>query len=444
MNFSLHITSLSGKSFEAYPLDDKADYLKSFCTDVDGNALAMWTEHGIMYYYSIFKLPNDSVFGLLLSFKDMVITRPRALLKIMSGIVIDQMPKRGKILQYSATGDLVFVNNNFADDPQAIDGLRSEVHKTLTLKGREIGCKTMALPALSSPKDVVAVSATEDYSSIQNFIFTQRNAVVISTEATYTSDATYAVISGLQAKIQEKEAELDSRAETIKQLERSRKQYRFVLVLLGILLAAGIGLYKLNGTLTATEHSLSQANDSISDYRVRLSDANDTISARERHIGQLNIENGILQDKNHSLSQAKTNDSLRQEGIIQSLHIDISNLEYSQNNLRATLSKTENDLSRANSKNRKLRSLTEVYPFLATGYSKAGSTLYISYNAPIAKSSKIVIKFFTTSAYIGSYTTTVSVKEGSGKLTFSDDSLIGRANYMLIYYGSLIIGGCWF
>jgi len=238
MNFSLHITSLSGKSFEAYPLDDKVDYLKSFCTDVDGNALAMWTEHGLMYYYSIFKLPNDSVFGLLLSFKDMVITRPRALLKIMSGIVIDQMPKRGKILQYSTSGDLVFVNSNFADDPQAIDGLRSEIHKTLTQKGREIGCKTMALPALSSPKDVVAVSATEDYSSIQDFIFTQRRAVVISTEATYTTDATYAIIFGLQSQIQEKEAELDKQSETIKQLERSRKQYRFVMVLLGILLCS--------------------------------------------------------------------------------------------------------------------------------------------------------------------------------------------------------------
>lgn len=433
-----------GKSFEAYPLDDKADYLKSFCTDVDGNALAMWTEHGIMFYYSIFKLPNDSVFGLLLSFKDMVITRPRALLKIMSGIVIDQMPKRGKILQYSATGDLVFVNNNFADDPQAIDGLRSEVHKTLTLKGREIGCKTMALPALSSPKDVVAVSATEDYSSIQNFIFTQRNAVVISTEATYTSDATYAVISGLQAKIQEKEAELDSRAETIKQLERSRKQYRFVLVLLGILLAAGIGLYKLNGTLTATEHSLSQANDSISDYRVRLSDANDTISARERHIGQLNIENGILQDKNHSLSQAKTNDSLRQEGIIQSLHSDISNLEYSQNNLRATLSKTENELSRANSKNRKLKSLTNCYPFFATGFSKAGSTLYISYNAAESKTAQIEIRCFTQNSYVDKYTTTVSVKEGSGKLTINSVKGLSSAQYIVIYYGGLIIAGGWF
>lgn len=444
MNFSLHITSLSGKSFEAYPLDDKADYLKSFCTDVDGNALAMWTEHGLMYYYSIFKLPNDSVFGLLLSFKDMVITRPRALLKIMSGIVIDQMPKRGKILQYSTSGDLVFVNSNFADDPQAIDGLRSEIHKTLTQKGREIGCKTMALPALSSPKDVVAVSATEDYSSIQDFIFTQRRAVVISTEATYTTDATYAIIFGLQSQIQEKEAELDKQSETIKQLERSRKQYRFVMVLLGILLAAGIGMYKLNGTLTATEHSLSQANDSISDYRVRLSNANDTITARERHIGQLNIEKGILQDKNYSLSQAKTNDSLRQEGIIQSLHGDISNLEYSQNNLRATLSRAEKDLNRANSRNRKLKSLTNCYPFFATGFSKAGSTLYISYNATESKTAQIEIRCFTQNSFIDKYTTTVSIKEGSGKLTINSVKGLSSAQYIVIYYGGLIIAGGWF
>lgn len=444
MNFSLHITSLSGKSFEAYPLDDKADYLKSFCTDVDGNALAMWTEHGIMYYYSMFKLPNDSVFGFLLSFKDMVITRPRALLKIMSGIVIDQMPKRGKILQYSTSGDLVFVNSNFADDPQAIDGLRSEIHKTLTQKGREIGCKTMALPALSSPKDVVVVSATEDYSSIQDFIFTQRRAVIISTEATYTTDATYAVISGLQSQIQEKEAELDKQSETIKQLERSRKQYRFVLVLLGILLAAGIGLYKLNDTLTVTEHSLSQANDSISDYRVRLSNANDTITARERHIGQLNIENGILQDKNLSLAQAKTNDSLRQEDIIQSLHSDISNLEYNQNRLRTSLSKTESDLSRANSKNRKLKSLTENYPFLATGFSKAGSTLYISYNATATKTAKIEIRCFNRTSYIDKYTTTVSVKEGSGKLTINSVKGLSSAEYIIIYYNGLIFAGGWF
>lgn len=444
MNFSLHITSLSGKSFEAYPLDDKTDYLKSFCTDVDGNALAMWTEHGLMYYYSIFKLPNDSVFGLLLSFKDMVITRPRALLKIMSGIVIDQMPKRGKVLQYSTSGDLVFVNSNFADDPQAIDGLRSEIHKTLTQKGREIGCKTMALPALSSPKDVVAVSATEDYSSIQDFIFTQRRAVVISTEATYTTDATYSIIFGLQSQIQEKEAELDKQSETIKQLERSRKQYRFVMVLLGILLAAGIGLYKLNGTLTATEHSLSQANDSISDYRVRLSNANDTITARERHIGQLNIENGILQDKNQSLAHAKTNDSLRQEGIIQSLHSDISNLEYSQNSLRTTLSKAESVLNRVNSQNRKLKSLTASYPFLATGFSKAGSTLYISYNAPATKSATIEIRSFTATSYIDKYTTTVSVKEGSGKLTISSVKGLSSAQYIVIYYNGLIVAGGWF
>ena len=41
MNFSLHITSLWGKSFDAYPLDSKADYLKYLSTDGDGSNIAV-------------------------------------------------------------------------------------------------------------------------------------------------------------------------------------------------------------------------------------------------------------------------------------------------------------------------------------------------------------------------------------------------------------------
>lgn len=444
MNFSLHISSLCGKSFDAYPSDDKADYLKSFCHDVNGNTLAMWSEHGVMYYYSMFRLPNDCVFGILLSFKDMVITRPKDLLDIMSGIVFEKMPKQAKILQYSASGDLVFTNKNFAEDPQSIDSLRSEIHGILTIKCRQLGCKSIVLPVLSPPKDVVAASISQDFSSIQNLIISQRSAIVVSTDATYTSDATFAVISGLQSTIQEKESELQVQSTKIKQLERSRKQYRFVLVLLAILCIAGIGLFKLKGTLTETEQTLSQANDTISDYRIRLSAAHDTIGVRDLYIGELCTENNLLQDRNQNLANAKTRDSLRQTDIIQSLNSDISNLEYDQRKLKANLSKAETDLQRANSRNTKLRSLMNVYPFLATGFSKAGSTLYISYNATASKTVQIEIRCFSSTSFIDKYTTSVSVKEGSGQLTIKSVNGLSSAQYVVVYHRGQIIAGQWF
>ena len=140
----------------------------------------------------------------------------------------------------------------------------------------------------------------------------------------------------------------------------------------------------------------------------------------------------------------KTRDSLRQTDIIQSLNSDISNLEYDQRKLKANLSKAETDLQRANSRNTKLRSLMNVYPFLATGFSKAGSTLYISYNATASKTVQIEIRCFSSTSFIDKYTTSVSVKEGSGQLTIKSVNGLSSAQYVVVYHRGQIIAGQWF
>ena len=444
MNFSLHITSLWGKSFDAYPLDSKADYLKYLSTDGDGSNIAVWVEGGVIYYYSFFKLPGESVFGILLSFKDLVITEPAKLLKLLSDLVAEGMPRKATILKYDTDGNLIFANPKLADSPDAVENLRNEIFKILSSNRSRLGVKSMNIPSLPSPKDVTAVRKSEDFAKIENLIFNEYNAVIMSDGNVWQDNATYSVISGLQTQIEEKDGEIVSLKGDVAKLERARKQYRFVIVMLAFLCIAGIGLFRLNRTLNETAYSLSQANDTIVSYHGRLANACDTISARDNQIVNLVSQVDNLEYQKRSIAQDKKTDSLNQCQRIEDLYLDINNLNDQMRRLRTQVSTAESNMSAAQTQSSRYKTLMSSYPFIATGFSKAGNTLYISYNALANKSASIEIRCFTRSSYLDKCDKTVSVKEGSGKLTLEGVRGLSSAEYVVVYSGGHIIAGQWF
>ena len=244
--------------------------------------------------------------------------------------------------------------------------------------------------------------------------------------------------------MQKKDEELSENAERIRRLERSRKQYRFVVGLFGCLALAGVGLYRLNNSLHLTEKSLGIANDSISVYSDRLDHAYNTISKNNRHIARLDTLTHLLEEKNRQQALDKTTDSLRLVREIDSKMRDISQLEYDRRQLDSKLSNTQTEVRSLNTKINRLRSLMAPYPFIGTGFSRAGKTLYISYNAPAAKSVKIQVRCYSATSYIAHSDHNISVSEGSGKLSISDVNGLDKAKYVVIYYDGYIIAGQWF
>lgn len=378
------------------------------------------------------------------SFKDFVITKPAKLLRLLSDLVAESMPRKGTILKYDTDGNLIFANPKFADSPDAVENLRNEIFKILSSNRSRLGVKSMTIPALPSPKDVTVVRKSEDFAKIENLIFSEYNAVIMSDGNVWQDNATYSVISGLQTQIEEKDGEISSLKGDVAKLERARKQYRFVVVMLVFLCIAGIGLFRLNRTLNETAYSLSQANDTIVSYHVRLADACDTIAARDNQIVDLVSQVDNLEYQKYSLAQEKKNDSLNQCQQIENLYIDINNLNNDMSRLRSRVSNAESNMRSAQSQSSRYKTLMSNYPFIATGFSKAGNTLYISYNALANKSANLQIRCFTRSSYIDKCDKSVSVKEGSGKLTIEGVKGLSSAEYVLIYSGGMIIGGQWF
>ena len=390
-------------------------------------------------------LPNKCIFGLLLSFNDMVMTQPKALLTLLGKFVSEQMPRSGSIICYDSNGDLVFANNKFSDDVQAVENLRSDLTALFTQHNRGIGCRAMTLPQMQMPHKTINVENSLQFSKMLELMRDENSAVVISLYGAYQNDATFAIISGLKKQIEERNTTIAEQHDTIRGLERTRKQYRIVLGLLACLCVAGFGLYRLNNNLNATTNSLAIANDTIDMCHRQLVAAADTIATRGETIRAQDITIARLEDRYASLAAAKRSDSINQTSRIASLANDVEILNQDKNRLNTRLHKTESDLSSAKNKSNTYRTLGGIYPFLCKSCTRSGSTLSISYNSVKgAENVKVNVRTFSKSSYLGQTEKTVTINEGSGVISITSVPSLSSAAYIIVYANGLIVGGAWF
>lgn len=445
MNFTLYLIAQRGKKIEQYPDDFTAQRFRDACAGVSGARLSVWPQDGVMYYAYACAMPESDVFGLVLGLKDVVIERPKKLFEVLSEFVSSQMPKRGNVICYGEDGRLNFAKQKFASDTDAYFSLHRELEKLLTSKKNVLGVANRNIAGRRAPSEKLTFGLSASDYAIMRVLSDGDSWVVIDddTEA-FGGDHTYTVIQGLREQISQRDDSIAEKNKQIQSLEHSRKQYRFVIGLLGVILLGAIGLYTLNKNLKDTEESLDKANQSIEHYRSELIAANFDIERRIDTIGALRFDILCLDSAYNGLSQAKRADSLY---AIRMLNERDSRITRLQDDLSLAVRKQAQSQSEAEKAKRRLRNLTtrmSAYPFLVKTISRSGNTLYINYSAASDNRSEIEIRCYSRNGYLDKSTHNMSVEAGEHSCSLSDVKSLHKADYIVMYYNGRIIGGGWF
>ena len=296
MNYSLYLFGTNKGTYIQYPSDGEETFLRPLCASVKGTQLTVYRKDALTHYAFFRQLGSDSsqVFGICLVTNGVYIKDIKALYqtfdKIFSRIVFC-----GKILRLTGTGKISYLSENFAADKANVeqtevivreivkDDLESHAAHTRQNFSGLIATKTIALEERNS----------EILKTIE-----QNNVVHI-----YSTDNANSSINYVEQTISNLYKENSQLRANYSKLQAQKKQYRNVVLLVLAVLACGVGLFFMNGSLNDTKYELSNARDEISSLNGKVSSLNEEIENTKTSLNITRQERDEAQQKMNDLKE---------------------------------------------------------------------------------------------------------------------------------------------
>ena len=263
MNYSLYLFGTNKGAYIQYPSDGEETFLRPLCGSVKGTQLTIHRKDALTHYAFFRQLGSDSsqVFGICLVTNGVYIKDIKVLYqafdKIFSRIVFN-----GKILRLTGTGKISYLSDNFASD-------KTNVEQTEVLI-REIVKEDLVTYAAHTRQNFSGLIATktialEERNSEILKAIDQNHVVHVYSNDNANSSINY--VEQTNSNLYKENSQL--RADYSK-LQAQKKQYRNVILLVLAVLACGVGLFFLNGTLNDTKNDLSNARSEISELNSKV------------------------------------------------------------------------------------------------------------------------------------------------------------------------------
>lgn len=315
MNYSLYLFGTNKGTYIQYPSDGEETFLHPLCTNVKGTQLTVYRKDALTHYAFFRQLGTNSlqVFGICLVTNGVYIKDIKVLYqafdKIFSHIVFS-----GKILKLMGTGKISYLSDNFASDKMCVE-------QTVLLVN-EIVKKELEPYATHSQQNYSGQIATktialEERNSEILKVIEKNNVVHI-----YSKDNANSSINYVEQTISNLYKENGQLRADYNKLLSQKKQYRNVVILILAVLACGIGLFFLNGSLNDTKNELSSAKSEISELNGKVNSLSKELS---------NTKNTVeVTRKERDEVRKKMNDLKDEVGL--SMPIIISNIQIANTN----------------------------------------------------------------------------------------------------------------
>lgn len=264
MNYSLYLFGTNKGTYIQYPSDGEETFLRPLCANVKGTQLTVHRKDALTHYAYFRQLGSDSsqVFGICLVTNGVYIKDIKILFqtfdKIFSRIVFS-----GKILRITGTGKITYLMDNFASDKTSVE--QTEVFIREIVKEDLESYATHTRQNYSGLIATKTIALEERNSEILKAI-EQNNVVHIHSNDNANSSINYVeqTISNLYKENSQLRADYSK-------LQSQKKQYRNVILLVLAVLACGVGLFFLNGSLNDTKNELSSARSEINELNNKVS-----------------------------------------------------------------------------------------------------------------------------------------------------------------------------
>lgn len=323
MNFNLYVFGNPQGRYTQYPRDYSEEFLLPLCENLKGARAVIHRRMDLMHYVFIERLEKDRYFGICVIFNGVRADSPHSLFGFLREVVETHAVKGGKFLRYSPQGDIVFTHNEFSEDTKAYDYLKGVINAALD-HHNSFGIAPLQ-KKYSGDKKTLYADMTEDDVAILK-ASEACNTLIIEDNAGIGENHIHGVIKSLQKEIVHKQRVIDDLNVSVAKLEKTKKQYRKVVVLFAVVLCCCVGLLTLYDSLNRTERELNETGDRLNATRTELhatSDelrqARDSISDQASQISSLR---GELYDTNQELGSARGTIS-RQNKRISELQAEI-------------------------------------------------------------------------------------------------------------------------
>lgn len=280
MNSSVYIFGELSSGYTQYPEDSSSNVLKTLYRHCKApTQIVIHRDGSLMHYCYIRKLDNDKYFGFCIAVNGYYVSKIDVLFSLFEN-TMEKVVSQGVIIHFSENGTLTTSIGTLRDEEEELESLT----ENLRIGFEEFRKISKPLPQTDYgiAKDSIKEHCMSD--GVQDIV-----RASYSYGFTYIyKDEDYDTVRmnsyrGVLSRLNEenkvlKEKNLELQEENRKVLHQ-KKQYRYVLVLMLMILGCGAGLFFLNDNLKNTKANLEQANQTISNRDNIIVSLNNKVSS---------------------------------------------------------------------------------------------------------------------------------------------------------------------
>jgi len=284
MNFSFYILGTPEGRYSQYPDDYTASTLAGLQERMAGARLVIYREMDLVHYAYTERLGNNNIIGFCLIFNKARIQRPLQLIRLFRFIIEKWLIESGEIIKYTDDGELKFRVQSMNGCVKEYDRLKGFLNSEFENNASKYDIRplTTTYNGIRSTGELDMNASDSQIVSMTN----QHNRVIVNDDNGIEHGYIPQVIASLREQIRKANVVIFRLQVNNAKLERTKKQYSFVILLALIILGCGIGLFFLNNNLNSTKNKLLQANQTISSKNSEITNLNSTIESKNKEIKQ--------------------------------------------------------------------------------------------------------------------------------------------------------------
>lgn len=392
MNSSVYIFGELSSGYTQYPEDSSSYVLKTLYRHCKApTQIVIHRDGSLMHYCYVRKLDNDKYFGFCIAVNGYYISNIDVLFALFEN-TMEKVVSQGVLIHFSENGTLTTSIGTLRSEEEELESLTENLR--IGFEGFRKISKPLPRTDYGIAKDSIKEHCISDgMQDIVRASYSYGFTYVYKDEDydTVRMNSYRGVLSRLNEEnkaLKEKNLELQ---EENKKVLHQKKQYRYVLILMIMILGCGVGLFFLYNNLNSTQELLTEANITIID---------------------------------------KDNDIKRLNASRDSLELCLIDEKQEKRELEKNLS-----------------AICTSVPFVITSCSINAEEVVVDYYAVAQKDVTVYLKAINESeSEIVSNSHSVTIYKGKNKLKLSFNYRLNIANYYyvnIIYDGHVIGGGRW-
>lgn len=278
MNNSTYIFGELSNGYSQYPEDSSSNLFRNIQKHcVAPSQLIIHRDESMMYYIYVRKFNKNRYIGFAIVINGYYFTQFQPLFSLFEK-EIEELVEAGVIINLTNNGDITSTLPSLKNEKEEVMSVINSLHvKVNSLRNLKKLPPVDFSVAVSSQK---LFKDTDSASEITNASCRFGSTIVLK-EVDYDTVRTTSfknVLKNLNADKSALIKENEELKELNKKIQRQKKQFKNVILLILIVMACGVGIYFLNENLNDTQNRLDTANNTISEKESIIVRKNSTIS----------------------------------------------------------------------------------------------------------------------------------------------------------------------